>query len=273
ELADARMRLDRDLCLIARNVDFRGSTEARWKASPLPLTQSTQGLSRPASNPAVSQLEQFLYGSFFCRPLRNAVASAPSMHEQDIDLVPVLSAANRGSDGWDPQWQIEEVLPSGQAVLRKGTRRRHAWPGEFACRLGLGTRPQPGMPVDLLIVRESLTRQPGAYFAFGPVHFDDNELSEILRIYWNLRPGGAALLVAEVTSAFHRMRLPFMFKCMARTGLLDRCDGAVLYTARRHFSLVLTLVADIYRAVRSHLGADVSPFVKPLAAGLSLAED
>src|SRR5262249_12592533 len=114
ELADARMRLDRDLCLIARNVDFRGSTEARWKASPLPLTQSTQGLSRPASNPAVSQLEQFLYGSFFCRPLRNAVASEPSMHEQDIDLVPVLSAANRGSDGWDPQWQIEEVLPSGQ---------------------------------------------------------------------------------------------------------------------------------------------------------------
>lgn len=184
-----------------------------------------------------------------------------------------LAAANSSQDRWQGGWQIAQVLTSGQIVASRAAVTRLAWPGEFMSHSGPGMAPYPGAPISLFAPRGSATMQPGFYFAFGESLTDWQDQEAIVRLYWNVRPAGAALLVKHLTAALNRFSIPFQLKCLDNPAAFARTDAAVLYIGRRFFRIVMHLLSERAPKLLGVLGPATPLFTKPLAPGIGLSED
>jgi hypothetical protein len=226
-----------------------------------------------AAGPPVVQLQQLLYEWCYCRRFDAAPTAPTPAPVADAGLVPALSAANASRDRWDAGWQIRQMLPSGQIVAAKGAMTRIVWAGEFLALGSPGLPPQPGVEISLYAPKESLTIQPGFYYAFGEARSDQEDEFSVVRLYWNVRASGAAGLIAAITAALNSFAVPFRFKCLSTAAFYDRADTGVLYLAKRHYRIAAELLAEIYCSVRPLLDASTPLFSKRLAEGLAFAEN
>ncbi len=264
------------LARIFRAIEIRsaGSFSFAGRAATEPPAPPAPGAGQPpAQTQVVMQLQQFLYQYCYCRSFAGALPPDPPAAEPDNEFVRKLSAANASRQRWDPAWQIVRVEPSGQVTAHKHGRTRSFWPGEFVSTDGTGTRPMPGAVISVSVPHESLTTQPGFFFAFGERLGDQEEDFYPLRLYWNVGPEGAAELVGVLTGSLNRFRVPFRFKCLTMPSQYDRLDVAVLFVHRRYFRLVAELLADAWQGLAPHLRPQTPLFTKRLAPGLGLAED
>jgi HopA1 effector protein family len=92
------------------------------------------------------------------------------------------------------------------------------------------------------------------------------------RYYWNVRPHGRAALVAALTKALNREKVPFRLK-VANDAQPARCDAGVLYVDRSRRFGVLSLLEDVVPEVRRTLRPRVPAFTFLLAPGVGFAED
>jgi hypothetical protein len=245
-------------------VRFGGERMERAPATPADAAQAESG------GILIPLLTEALYGRAYARRL-GWPAPAVTTPGPDEDLVPALSAANPGRERWEAGWQVRQALSTGRVIAERNGGARFLWPGEFIASDAPGTPPRPGARVTVWRPRESATLQPGFYFAFGEAAWEDE--AAILRVYWNVSPDGAPALTGTVAATMNRWGVPFRYKCLSRRSLYPRTDSAVLYVARRGWRLVRELVMEVQAAVAPHLHPDPPLFARPLARGMSMAED
>src|SRR6185503_1452292 len=201
--SDARALRDRLEALFAQvDLDERGYSIHGERVI---LAQA--GQVEPAS------LIEHLQGTLYSRAY--AAADARSATEREPapspdNLTSLLSEANLGCARWDQGWQIWDTLPGGAVLAVKGAWVRTLAPGAFVCPDGGPARAGAGASVHCPV--QSLRLQPGYYAMFGEVITGDEDSEDLVRIYWNVAPDGAARLVAGLSRALNQLQVPFSFK-------------------------------------------------------------
>ena len=237
------------------------------------FTFAGRHFSNGAQGSLVTLLEQALYQHCYCRTFNGALRDAQAEQSRGVDLTPALSEANATRERWDAGWQVYQILPSGQVLAHKGGRTRALWPGEFLSTDAPGMMPRPGTNLSVFFTRETRTMQPGFYFAFGEAEAGELDNFSLVRLYWNVRAEGAALLMRAVTRGLNRFQVPFRMKSLTNSAFYTRNDAAVLYVEKRFYRVTSRVLAGVYGEVAHHLRPDAPLFAKPLAAGLALAEE
>lgn len=237
------------------------------------LAAYADGSDSSAPEPMVALLSEQLYRHCYTHRFDGTLHEGPSELPPEGDLSAALSAANPSRPRWDPDWQIAQLLPSGQLLVEKHGRARVLWPGEFLNHDGPGLAPQPGQRVSVYQPREATALQPGFYFAFGETISDYLEEGAWLRFYWSVRADGAPRLLQRLAETLNDFQLPFRFKCLMHRALYERCDAAVLYLHRRFAHLALELLPGVHTRLRDELRDETPLFTLRLASGLALAED
>jgi hypothetical protein len=216
----------------------------------------------------VHALQAHLYASFYCPGSARARQPARQIQPQPgfTPFVQALSAANAGAGSREAGWRVVRRTGDGQVVVARDGLTLWARPGEV-------TGPaEPGAAVSVLLPKELLRLSPGFYLALGDAGLDPDGAT-IVRLYWNLRSDGATALVSMLTAALNRNALRFRLKVINDPDGYSRCDAAVLYIERGDYDRAADIVAATYPAIAGHLKPAVPALTKPLAEGLSLAED
>lgn len=250
-----------------------GSVEVLGRPVPLavPPPAPMPGLS-PSQNAAegrVLALQNLLYERAYCHRIgQDAAQPGPP-----ADLSAALSQANPTRDRWEGGWQVTSLLPGGGVLAQRAGRTRKLWPGQFVTHDGPGIPPRPGTTLTVFSARESLTAQPGFYFAFSEEWNDSESNPGLWRAYWNVQPGGAPELLRQVGQRLNRFQIPFQFKALVNAAHYSRRDSAVLYVAQRYLHVLTELLGDLHERVAALLWPDVPLFTRLLFPGLGLAQD
>lgn len=215
---------------------------------------------------ARAMLSGLLYDVLHCRRPRDGVSDAGSAPLAVRDLTHRLSESNTGIGCWQAGWTVVGQAGERIEVVKHGIR----W---FVISRQVRTDDgiEAGTAVQVRVGKEQRELFPGFYMAFG--NADDNPDVGLLRLYWNISVKGAAALVSEVTQRFNSAEIPFRLKVLKVPTTFGRTDSAVLYVPRNRYRDMQTLVNHIHRNVRQHLSPAISAYAKPIAHGVSLAED
>jgi hypothetical protein len=218
-------------------------------------------------------LQDHLYRHFYCSGgvACHAVtwdsAGSPALGR----FVVQLGQANSGRGLWDPDWRVCTVDSAVVGLVKDGLT-LHV-PHEH-CRMDQGRPPAIGATAALWHPKGSYHRCPGFYMVYGEEPFEPAATYRLLRVYWNVEPGGAAELVRTVTRRLNDSRIPFSLKLLDDPRRYARCDSAVLYVAKASYA---AFSADhlnhIRRRVGQHLASSVPALTKPLCPGVSIAEN
>jgi class II lanthipeptide synthase len=215
-------------------------------------------------------LQQQLYADFYCTGAPTPRAEAPRGFASpgELRFVEELSAANGGHGSWESGWTVRE--PDGERIVvtRGGL---DVWVEVDECAPLDGGRVAPGAQVRVRFPKELTKMSPGFYVALG-----DGELEwdrGVVRFYWNLTEAAAVPFVSAATAALNDAGLPFRLKVVNDRSRFDRCDSAVIYTRRGDYADVARVLATIHAAVGPALREPPPALTKPLAPGVSFAED
>lgn len=191
----------------------------------------------------------------------------------DPEFVARILAANATVSRWDPGWLVYHMDANGGVHVQKGDCHRLVMPGSYAIAGSQNVVPQVGMVLDILVVHESTTAQPGFCVLLSAAVPSDYDDSSLVRLYFNLAPDAVPVFVSFATGELNAYQIPFRLKCLADPAGYDRSDAVVLYVAKRYLSMALRVLADLPPAVRQNLQDDVPLFTKRLDAGIGAAED
>lgn len=215
----------------------------------------------------LDSLRNTLYSSCYTRhcALDGAVSSQ--------SLVPLFVQANQSQDRWDPGWTIYQQAGDGRVSVQKGERSRSAVVGEYATNKAPGMPPVIGDRVNLRVFPGSGELQPAFYFSFGGALSDQFDEYALLRFYFNIKAEGAVDLLRAVSSRFNHYAIPYRFKTLTDVAAYMRADAAVLYLAKRYYSIAVSLVTALAEPLNAHLRPETPMFCKTLRAGVGLAEE
>jgi hypothetical protein len=129
------------------------------------------------------------------------------------------------------------------------------------------------MVATVFFPKESLTLQPGFYFAFGETVTEPSDEYGLIRFYWNINHQGAVRLIELCTRELNRFLVPFRIKCLTSCSQYTRLDAAVLYLNKRYYRIARELLTGVHEDLAGFLGPETPLFTKRLAPGLALAED
>jgi hypothetical protein len=184
----------------------------------------------------------------------------------------MLGQSNRSSEQLDAGWVIEQIDTQGIITARKGNFKRHVFPGEFLNDSAFHQPPAANAAIRMIVRKEHKDPSSGFYYAFSNTLGEDNH-DQLVRLYFNIKPEGAATLLELVTGMLNEYRVPFTFKCLQHTAFYTRCDAAVLYFEKRYCTVVFHLLPQLYKAIKMHLKEETPLFTKALAKGLGFAEN
>ncbi|MEV4365304.1 lanthionine synthetase LanC family protein [Nonomuraea sp. NPDC049625] len=250
-------------------VTITSATDFEWFGEPVPgLPASVRRRLDPVSarESLVNRLTAYLYTHFYCpgraRPDR---FTGRLPQGQDWLALETLSAANSGRGGAEPGWRVIEESGTCLRVQKNGLTVDVDLSDLAAPRTG-GT----AVNVSLAMPSELTKASPGFYVALSDAPW--TPVGGIVRLYWNIGPDQATLLLKLVTLALNRARVGFRLKVLLRSARADRADVAVLYIDAADVERVWDVAADILAQLRVR-DAAVPAMTKPLAPGLSVAED
>jgi hypothetical protein len=284
-----------DLVELARRVsavdDLRALLDGRelTPVTPLPISDET-GAADPTEptaaatalvhpqpfdvvgTPKISWLATQLYGHCYVRPVPRSRSTADAAAVHSFRLA--LSAANTGRGHWEAGWQVGETS-AGQAgpVGEPARRSVRRYGVEFATTPARVRPDGPAARATVMVPKERRELHPGYYVALGDAPLPALGTQPLLRVYWNLRAGGAPAWMAAITAELNRAGIPFMAKLRDHPDGHERADSAVLYLPGGDDGLTHDRLAAVHATVREHLLGDVPMFTRTLAAGVSVATD
>jgi hypothetical protein len=221
--------------------------------------------------PLLQSLQSVLYTFCYTREFAGApLPPAAQAHAPDAQFIAELSRHSQSQDTWDSGWRIYRATPSGEVYAEKGERQHLARPGAFIAAAGAGL--VPGATINCFCPRESAIAQYGFYFAYGETPNDVWDDFRLVRFYFNVPSAHAADLVRFLTVNLNKYLIPFQMKTLNAPAAYSRADAAVLYVARRYF----TIVARLLTCRRSELAylSDTTPlFTKPILPGVGAADE
>lgn len=224
----------------------------------------------------IELLTKVLYKHFYCVRFNEKIdqRNIGASKEKDNPAITAafmhsLTLANKSKSGFDNSWIIEQILPGNVLEVKKGYEKRRTYPGEYITdTLNFGIA--PGSKVHIVRKKELIDTGSGFYYAFGDA---TETFDNIVRIYWNIIPQGAALLTEKITTDFNRYKIPFRFKCLNQPKYYERNDSAVLYLENRHFNAACFIINSFYPDMIPYIKPDIPLFAKRLKNGVGFAED
>jgi hypothetical protein len=225
---------------------------------------------KTARNYLQTQLQEHLYNDLYTRgelqPLlwRDEVSAGG-----ESELVHQLSVSNSGRGCLEAGWEVVGAWAGEIAVKRH---RLTLWVTPDALKaetrdFHVGSKARLRMPKELRAI------SPGYYFALSDKADADEDSQPQLRLYWNLKPEGAPLLMKQTTERLNAAQCYFHLKVLNNPTSYSRCDAGVLYFKRTDYPVIRDILALIYQTVAQHLKPRTPAFTKALAPGLGLAED
>lgn len=200
--------------------------------------------------------------------------SKPDLSRNRKHIGADLARANRGQAFMDIGWVVETVPGDGSVIATKHAARRRFYPGEFLTQRNPGGKPEAGDPILVHAPVEGRASPSDAFcFAFGETVSPFGQSEDLIRFYWNISADGAPSLVLLITGELNRFQIPFRFKCPWRESEYYRLDCAVLYVHKFYWPTVSKLARRIHARIAGNLCPGAPPLTRPLALGLSLAED
>ncbi|HEY4659515.1 MAG TPA: T3SS effector HopA1 family protein [Gemmatimonadaceae bacterium] len=220
---------------------------------------------------ATTLLGQTLYSALHCRLPGDAPPNPARSGDRKgaLDFAQRLSDANCGTGTWQSGWTVRSIAADGQVVAEIFDLSFWVSPSDVRAASG---PVEAGCPVQVRVPKEYRQLHSGFYTALGDAD-EDLESSPSVRVYWNVHPGGAVALTAQLTAALNESRVPFLLKVADDPGSFARCDSAVLYLPRARYRATVPLLAATHRRLREFMRAPLSAFVKRLAHGLGAADD
>lgn len=248
---------------------FDGVTYA-WDAQP--FAEIEQNPATPETKKIIEHLNARLYDLCYVRnfPIAEDAESPAFAHD---NLTNLFHAANDNKDGWDPGWRIYETGTDGRVFVQKADRSRVAIAGEYSTYKWPGVAPRAGDFVSIRMFAGTTDVQPSFFFAFGRTLSDQFDENTVVRFYFNVAAHEAVNLMTHMTSTLNRYQIPFKFKSLVQAKMYTRADSAVLYVARRYYSLVASLILEMHRDSRIRLREGTPMFTCNLVAGVGMAED
>lgn len=233
-----------------------------------------------------AQLSSFLYGIYYNGSMRTALAADAETDDlklyQNLENNSVLGVdlvfydrlhnSNSGTGYFDQGWQVVRQA-DGDLIVTKGGLTLHVQPSHLPLEQQAA---QVGETVAIRLPRNRV--QNGFYLAVGNLNLHEvshslDADSLIVRIYFNLTPEGAVVLMHDLTQSLNQQAIPFNFKALYNPADYNRYDSAVLYFRRQDYAAIRAVLQSIYTEKQSYFKDAVPLFTKVLAPGLSLAEE
>lgn len=215
------------------------------------------------------RLAQILYAQMYCGiPEGKDMAALPKLGERDA-FMQTLSAANHTSETLDQNWKIYH-LDSQSIWAEKNGKLRQAYSNSYIPAI-----PNVQLAVNQFIhfVRQKENRHIQQVFYY--VHsnqYMENDAPQV-RIYWHIKPEGAAPLIELLTHDLNEHMIAFNFKCLNHPSLYVRADSAVLYLEKRDFDYTLRVLKPNLNRLSDYLLDSHPLFTQTIAQGISFAED
>ena len=217
------------------------------------------------------QLKSRLYSDFYIHGGFSFSTSGGVTGGVDpVVFVEALSAANAGTGRHESGLQVVSTNQGGTVVYRAGLKLVAQLDD---CIVEGGGSPQPGGAVGLRLPKELRSVSPGYYMALSNRGEITGEAPAIIRLYWNLRAGGAEPFIRIFTRLLNEAKMYFQLKVLNDPASYIRCDAGVLYFLKTDRGLVAEILSEVYPKLVSHLKPAVPVFTKLLAPGIGLAED
>lgn len=251
-----------------RATNITSGTSFSWYGIPgprLPRRVEDALTSQTARDHLLATLTAHLYANFYCpgfaRQRSNRVGEQLAGSSVS-SFVRALSDANEGTGYWEDGWSVQQVDDREVRLTRDG----------LAARVSR----DDGWPVDatrVYLPKELFCWSPGFYLAASNLPFATDPLATTVRLYWNLRPLGAVLLIAGVTRLLNNAEISFRLKILNDPSRFDRCDAGVLYLRREDIATAASLVEQIHRSVCDQMKPLTPAFTLPVVIGLGYADD
>jgi HopA1 effector protein family len=228
------------------------------------------------------QLRSFLYGIYYNGSMHASLAlRGNSIHNTilhqnlennsylgvDLEFYDRIHQSNNGNGYFSPGWLVLRQESDGSLAVRNGDltlhidREKHIQLAERSVVVGDFVAIK--MPCNLV--------QNGFYVAVSNSGSDTQP--QTVRIYFNLSPEGAVAVMGNLTRQLNEISIPFTFKVLYNPSDYMRYDSGVLYFERNNYNAVKQVLNRVYLNERSHFRKEVPLFTKPLAPGLSVAEE
>jgi hypothetical protein len=220
------------------------------------------------------QLRNFLYGAYYNGSLlpnnsddEQKKLTNNSLFGIDIALYDSLHLSNQGEGYWSYNWLVIGEERNSNLIVQKNGLTLYVEPKDYQLsgdeKINIGQLINIKLPKNLV--------QNGFYMAIANVGSQGDE--DVVRIYFNLTPEGAALVMGNLTSQLNYLSIPFSFKALYNPNDYRRYDSAVLYFNKYNCELVWPVLAKLYTENQTYFCEQVPLFTKQLAPGLACAEE
>ncbi len=231
------------------------------------------------------QLRSFLYGIYYNGAMRSGLAldreenNLPLDLENntllgvDIEFYERLHTSNCGDGYFDSGWSIIKEEADGALAVKKGSLTLHIQRDKH-----LQSFEKEAVLRNIVSIKLPKNRvQNGFYMAVGNQGFsrveDSQYQSTTVRIYFNLTPEGAVIVMGSLTEYLNKIAIPFSFKVLYNPQEYGRPDSGVLYFDKRDYEEVRKVLQVLYTKNKYYFQSEVPLFTKKLADGLGLAEE
>jgi hypothetical protein len=215
------------------------------------------------------ELADRIYANWYAAPV--APLAAPA--DLPDDLAAMFRAAHAGSDRWDGGWLVELAASGGGVAVARGTERRVLDRCDYLDPARPGIVAGPGATVLAPARRDFLDAAAGWWYTHHEDWTLDAPDARLVRAYWNVGPGAAALLVRHVSSHLLESGVPWMLKCAVHRESYTRADVAILFLPSDELELLQSVVDDVREAIAPVLRVGTPPLTLRAGRGVSVADD
>lgn len=221
------------------------------------------------------QLRNFLYSAYYngswsdfsTADSQTNNLSNNSLFGIDLAFYERLHTSNKGIGYWSQDWLVINEEEDGSLAVHKNGLTLHIerdlYLSEVDKSATVGNLVAIKMPKNLV--------QNGFYMAASNLGTEHNQ--DILRIYFNVSPEGALSMMENITTELNNLPVPFSFKALYTPDEYKRYDSAVLYFNKHEYKTIYPILQKVYLANQEIFSPQVPLFTKPLAPGLSCAEE
>jgi HopA1 effector protein family len=265
----AKISIDRDFTI--HHLDY-----APFPISPDVLIKFQQLPTQLQAKFTIDRLRNYLHDLYFKRSLLvQQVAStnpaATSIKNQlidgiDIDFYRQLQQSNTSHGYRDPDWQVIAETDERELIVVKDglhlhvSRHKHLPP---ECQ-----QANIGETISIYLPHNLVERD--AYLSIGNYGLPHQTAS--IQLYFNFTPAAAVAIVRQLTGELNQLKIPFQFAILHDPALFYRCDCGTLWLVGANYSILRSLLAEIYHAYQAEFSPQVPLFTKLLAPGLSIAQ-
>ncbi len=216
-----------------------------------------------------------LYAHMYCgMPVELSLENMPRLHEREA-FMQTLSEVNHSSDQPDQNWKVYHADAQGAWASKNG-KLRQAHANSYIPAAMPGAQNQNGQLavnqfIHFLRQKENRHIQQVFYYVHGNQYLEHD--APQVRIYWHLKPEGAAPLVNLLTQVLNEHKIAFNFKCLNHPELYVRADSAVLYLEKRYFDYTLRVLMPHLASLEPYLKSGHPLFSQTIMTGVSFAED